>query len=327
VPRVSVIVVAYHAGETLSRCLASLGDGTDVVVVDNGGDVADAGGANLVCPPENLGFAAGANLGAARASGDVLVFLNPDTVAGPGAIEALVRALEDPSVGIAMARLRLLADPELLNSSGNVIHVTGFAWAGGYRERADGLVQTREVPYASGAAMAVRAEVFRKLGGFRDDFFLYHEDVDLGWRARMRGYRVVVAPEADVFHDYEFARNVRKSYFLERNRLVFVFSAYSARLLLVLAPVLAAAELAVCLRALREGWLREKARGWLWCAKNARKMVRLRRETQRARRVRDRELARFLTPVLDPAMVSLSPLVRAANPLLVGYWALAKRAL
>jgi GT2 family glycosyltransferase len=327
VPRVSVIVVAYHSGEALSRCLASLGGGFEVLVVDNGGEVPELGGVRVIHPGKNVGFAAAANFGAAAASGDVFVFLNPDTVAAPRAVEALARAVGHPSVGISMARLRLLGKPELLNSSGNLVHVSGLAWAGGYGERADGLVETREVPYASGAAMAIRAEVFRELGGFREDFFLYHEDVDLGWRARMRGYRVVVTPEADVFHDYEFSRNPRKSYFLERNRLVFVASTYSARLLVVLAPALAAVEVAVCLRAIREGWMREKARGWLWCAKNARHVLQLRRETQAARRVSDRELARHLTPVLDPGMIAVSPLVRAANPLLARYWKLVKRAL
>ena len=68
---------------------------------------------------------------------------------------------------------------------------------------------------------------------------MYLEDLELGWRARIAGYRVVVDPAADVLHEYEFGRNPRKSYFLERNRLVFVLSAYSARQLVLLGPLLA----------------------------------------------------------------------------------------
>jgi len=79
--------------------------------------------------------------------------------------------------------------------------------------------------------------------------------------------------------------------------------------------------------ALREGWLRDKARGWAWLARNARWLVRHRRETQRLRRVPDRELARFLTPVLDPAMLALPAAVRVVNPLVSAYWSLARRLL
>lgn len=326
-PGVSVVIVAFQSGDALLRCVASLEEDLEVIVVDNGRDVGELAGVEVVRPDENVGFAAGCNLGARHARGDVLVFLNPDTVVGPGAISMLVQTLEDPSVGVAMARLRLLADPQLLNSCGNVIHVTGLAWSGGYGQPAVDVAEAREVTYASGAAMAMRADVFRDLGGFREELFLYHEDLDLGWRARMRGYRVVLVPGADVFHDYSYSRNAEKSYYLERNRLVFLLSAFSARLLLVLAPVLLAAEVALCAQAAREGWLRAKLAGWLWCARNGRRILGMRRETQAGRRVPDRELAPLLTAIVDPGMVPVSRAVRIANPLVAGYWSLARRAL
>jgi GT2 family glycosyltransferase len=281
----------------------------------------------VVEPGRNLGFAGGANLGAERAGGAVLVFLNPDTVVATGAIAELARTLEERSVGIAMPRLRLLAEPELLNSAGNVVHVSGLAWPGGYRTRAEALTEMRDVPYASGAALATRADVFRELGGFTDELFMYQEDLELSWRARLRGLRVVVNPRADVYHDYRFEPDRRKRYLLERNRLVFVLSSFSPRLLAVLAPVLASAELAILALAVREGWAREKLAGWAWLARNARWLARHRRETQGLRRVSDRELAGLLTPVLDPGMASLPRLANAGNRLLSRYWSLARRAL
>ncbi|MGH3030467.1 MAG: glycosyltransferase family 2 protein [Gaiellaceae bacterium] len=325
--RVSVVIVAYRSGDALPRCLSSIDEDVEVLVVDNGGDVGDLPAVEVLRPGKNVGFAAGCNFGARHAHGDVLVFLNPDTVVAPGAISTLVETLEDGSVGIAMARLRLLAQPELLNSSGNVIHVTGLAWSGGYGRPAIDVAEPREITYPSGAAMAMRADVFRDLGGFRDELFLYHEDLELGWRARMRGYRVVLMPGADVFHDYSYSRNAEKSYYMERNRLVFVLSAFSARLLLVLAPVLLAAELALFARAAREGWLRAKLAGWAWCARNSRGILAMRRETQARRRVSDRELAALLTPSVDPGMVPASRVLRLANPLVARYWSLARRAL
>ena len=333
---ISVVIVAYRTGPALLRCLESLSgeEGLiETIVVDNGGGGAEIeharglAGVRVIEPVENLGFAAGCNMGAREAQGDVLVFLNPDTVVAPGAIASLAATVEDREVGIAMPRLRLLDQPEKLNSSGVQIHVTGIGWAGGFGDPADSILEVRDVPAPSGTAMAIRAETFRELGGFAEELFMYIEDLELGWRARIAGYRVVVDPAADVLHEYEFGRNPRKNYFLERNRLVFVLSAYSARLLVLLGPLLVATELGMVALALKEGWLRDKLSGWGWLARNAGVVGRRRRSTQGLRTVRDRTLAHQLTPVFDPAMIETPGLLRAANPLVVRYWSLVRRAL
>jgi GT2 family glycosyltransferase len=335
-PSATVITVAYRSGPPLLRMLDSL-EGQDelgeVIVVDNGGggpeiDEAHArAGVRVIDAGGNLGFAAGSNLGAREAQGDVLVFLNPDTVVAPGAIAQLERTLEDESVGIAMARLRLLDEPEKLNASGVDVHVTGIGWAADYGRPVESLREVAEVPSASGTAMAIRAETFRKLGGFAEELFMYLEDLELGWRARLAGFRVVVDPAADVYHEYEYGRNPRKSYYLERNRLVFLLSAYSGRQLALLSPVLLATELGMLGIAAREHWLRDKLAGWGWLARNVGTIRRRRRATQALRCVRDRELAEHLTPTFSPGMLPVSAPFRAANPVVRGYWKLVKKAL
>ncbi len=239
-PSVAAIVVAYNSGDALTRCLDALrADDVPVVVVNNGTPIdVEREGVRVVEAEHNRGFGAGCNLGAQATDADVLVFLNPDTVAQPGAVAALADAAR---AGVVQARLRLLDRPELLNSSGNVVHVSGLAWPGGYGEPADELGEQREIGYASGAALAIRADLFRELGGFTEELFLYQEDLEFCWRARLGGHRVVVEPRADVLHDYVLERpDRRKEYYLERNRLVFVLTAFSGRLLLLLAPVLLA---------------------------------------------------------------------------------------
>ncbi len=331
---ISAVVVAYGTGPALTRCLDSLAEEVDeVVIVDNAGggpeidDARKRDGVRVVAPGENLGFAAGANLGAREATGETLAFLNPDTVVAPGAIRQLDQCLADPSIGIAMARLRLLDQPELLNSRGTEVHVSGVGWAGGYGEPAESLDALRDVAAPSGAAMAVRAETFQRLGGFADELFMYLEDLELGWRARLAGLRVVVDPEADVYHEYEFGRHSKKSYYVERNRLVFCLTGYSTKLLLLLAPVLLATELGMIGLALKEGWVRDKLAGWGWCLGNAGVIRRRRQSTQALRAVSDRELAGFLTPVFSPGMLPVPALLRAANPVVAGYWRLVRRAL
>jgi GT2 family glycosyltransferase len=336
--RVSVVVVAYRSGEALTRCLGTVLAARGVleaIVVDNGGGggteieaARGLAGVRVVEPGANLGYGGGCNAGARGARGEALLFLNADTEVDAGAPEALAAVLADPGIGIAMPRLRLLGDPERLNSSGNIVHVTGLAWPGGYGEPAKSVSERRDIPYASGAALAVRAETFRELGGFAEELFLYQEDLELSWRARLAGYRVVIEPAADVRHAYRYEPlDPEKHYWLERNRLVFVLTAYSGRLLALLAPVLVATEIALALLARREGWWPEKRRGWAWLLTNRDVVARLRRRTQALRRVSDREAARFLTDRLEPAMREVAETARRFEPLLRGYWAVARRAL
>lgn len=335
--RVSAVVVAHNSGAALTRCLGTVlgarGLG-EAIVVDNGEGGAEIeaarglAGVRVVEPGRNLGYGGGCNAGAAEAGGDVLLFLNPDTELDPGAPEALAAALGDLTIGVAAPKLTLLSDPGRLNSSGNVVHLTGLAWPGGFGEPADSVRRLHDVPYASGAALAIRAETFRELGGFAEELFLYQEDLELSWRARLAGLRVVVEPAADVRHDYRFETgDPAKLYRLERNRLVFVLTAYSGRLLVLLAPVLVATEVALALLAKREGWWAEKRRGWAWLLRNRETVVRLRRRTQSLRRIPDREAVRFLADRLDPAMREVPAAAGRLEGLLRAYWALARRLL
>jgi hypothetical protein len=109
--------------------------------------------------------------------------------------------------------------------------------------------------------------------------------------------------------------------------LVFVATAYSARQVGLLLPVLLAAELGLTLVALRQGWLRDKARGWAWCLRRIGWLRQHRRALQRARTVPDRELAQFLTARIDPGMIEVPRAVLFVNPLLERYWALVRRLL
>jgi GT2 family glycosyltransferase len=333
--RASVVIVAYRSGDQLTRCLEALAEhdpDAGVIVVDNGpaGDEikrAREAGVTVVSTGENLGYAAGGNLGAAAASGDVLVFLNPDTVIGPRAVSALAGVLEDESIGVAMPRLRLLDEPEVLNSTGCVIHISGLAWSSGYGLPVGSATERREIPYANGSALAIRRALFEQVGGFADPYFIYHEDLELCWKVRMVGLPVVLVPEGDVYHDYDYHRHPTKNYFMERNRLLFVASAYEGRTIAVLSPVLLATEIGTWLLALREGWAKDKLAGWRWVLRHRGWLRAQRRRLQALRRVSDARLADQLQATIDPAMIPVPALVRAANPALRAYWAVARRLL
>jgi GT2 family glycosyltransferase len=334
---IAVVIVAYDAGPRLVRCLEALTadapTGTEIVVVNNGRhgeeiawaesrdgvQVLDAGG--------NIGFAAACNLGADATEGDVLVFLNPDTVAAPGALSALASRLDDDSIGVAMARLRLLDEPDLLNSRGAALHISGLGWSSGHGEPAESVDGLQEIAYANGSALAIRRQRFEQLGRFTNELFIYLEDAELSWRARLAGFRVVLDPAADVFHDYEFARNPTKLYYMERNRLILVLTAFQLRTIVALLPVLLATELGMAVLSARQGWFRDKAAGWRWSLRRRRWIRAHRRETQALRKVPDRDLARYLTPVVDPAMIELPAPLRLVNPLMRAYWGAVRRVL
>ena len=263
------------------------------MVVDNGGGGPRStrpAGARACASSTRAGTSgspAAATWARGRRDGDVLLFLNPDTVAAPGRRRRARRTLEDPAIGIAMARLRLLDRPELLNSCGSEVHISGISWAGGYGGAGGVVTELRDVACAErrGDGDPGRDRSASSAASRTSSSCTRRTSCSAGRRGS-RGLRVVVDPRADVYHDYEYGRNVAKHYLLERNRLVFVLSAYSPRLLALLGPVLLAAELAMAALAAREGWLREKlARLGLAAPRNARWLARRAARTQRLRRV------------------------------------------
>jgi GT2 family glycosyltransferase len=289
-------------------------NGDPIPVVHDEVTIVESGG--------NIGFGAGCNLGVEYASSEIVVFLNPDTKVRSGAIRALERALhDDETIGIAQARLLLMDAPERVNTSGNVVHVSGLAGLGGYGEPATAHAERREIAYAAGTALAIRRSVFRELGGFTERLFLYQEDLELCWRLWQRGLRVVVDPAADVLHDYVLERPGRqKEYFLERNRLVFVLAAYSRRLLLLAAPAIVLVEIGIVLVAAKEGWLRAKASGWAWLVRERRWLREHRRRLQDERRVPDRELSRLFTPSIRLQMLTPPPGMGLLNAVVGAWW-------
>jgi GT2 family glycosyltransferase len=116
-----------------------------------------------------------------------------------------------------------------------------------------------EVGFLSGACLALPTATWRELGGFPEHFFMYCEDVDLSLKLRLRGGKLAVVPDARVLHRYEFSKGRQKWRLLERNRWAVVIRTYPGALLLLVAPAMLLAELAIWAAAVRGGWARMKA--------------------------------------------------------------------
>ncbi|KAA2261004.1 glycosyltransferase [Solihabitans fulvus] len=241
-PVVSVVVVNYRGAEDTITCLRALSEELDypadrlqLICVDNASGDGSADRIRRAVPsvevvesPENLGFAGGCNLGVGHARGDVLAFLNNDARPDRYWVRAAVRVLRaEPTVGAVASKV--------LDWDGEKIDFVdgGLTWFGmGYKRHADepddgSHDAPRDVLFGTGSAMFVRAELFRLLGGFDERFFMFYEDVDLGWRLNLRGWRVRFEPASLAYHKHHASMSTvdtsRELFLLERNALAALY--------------------------------------------------------------------------------------------------------
>jgi len=207
---VSVVIVNWNAGESLAASVASVVAAApdEIVVVDNAstdGSLATVRtrhpAVRVVENGANVGFAAAATQGAAAARGDVLVFLNPDARLLPGALATLVEALvATPGAGIAGGGLvdergRWEPAHARFDPVAHLVFDTTLGRLGARRRRSPVVVD-----WVYGTFMAVRADLFRQLGGFDARYFVYGEDMDLCHRAGRLGARTIHVPAARAVH-------------------------------------------------------------------------------------------------------------------------------
>jgi GT2 family glycosyltransferase len=285
---------------------------------DGSGALAEARGVRVVRSEENAGFGGANNRAAAFARGRWLVFLNPDTVVEPGWLDPLLAPLAT-GPGMATAKLLLMERPELIDTCGNAVHLSGITVCRGYGRPAGRLAEPERLLAVSGACFAIDRASFERLGGFDERFFMYLEDTDLSLRAALAGLPCWFAPASRVRHRHAPGFAPRKLYWLERNRYVMLVKLWSARTLLGLLPHLALMELLVWCYALLRGReaLAAKRDAWRWLADHVRLALVARRGAQRLRRVPDAELLALCSWRLDLAELVGSPWLRPWAELLL----------
>jgi GT2 family glycosyltransferase len=287
----------------------------------------------------NLGFAGANNLAFRRAAadGDEFVYLlNPDTEVEAGFLaEAIAAARIDADIALVQSLVLRHAEPDTVNSYGDALHFLGFGYSNGdgrtlsEPDVAACTAGVRDIPYACGTAALVRLAAISDIGPFQEELFVYSEDVELGWRARLAGYRAVAAPASRVRHKYDFHRSTAKFYWLERNRWLVLLWCYRASTLVLLGPALAIMEAGVWAMAAKEGWWREKARAcrYLLTPSHWPRLLATRRAVQTLRRRGDCEVTELFAGVITFGPVSPWLLTRIGNPVLSAYWRLVRRLL
>jgi len=232
-PRVSVVIVNWNCKKDLPTCLAALERQTErdfeVVLVDNGStddSVAmvrrDFPSVRVIEVGANLGFAEGCNVGIAHARGEWIATLNPDTEADPRWLEELLDIAREggPRLGMVQSRIVFRHAPDRTNSTG--VHVFRNA---SFVDRSFDMPARDDEPAdeifcaSAGAALYRRSmleEVRLPTGYFDKTFFMYFEDVDLGWRCRLAGWSARYAPKAVVTHTFHGSSSGRGDTFVAR---------------------------------------------------------------------------------------------------------------
>jgi GT2 family glycosyltransferase len=271
VPGISFVIVTYNSLETIRECLASVfaqeTKPLEVIVVDNASADAtpDFVGAQfpdavVIRNDYNAGFGVANNTAARIARGEIVAMVNPDASLDPRWSTEITRVIENsPKCAAAEGKLLLADRPEFINCAGSSINLLGFGCMNHYGEPATTATEERVVGYASGAAFAIKRQIFLSVDGFDQSYFLYHDDVDLGLRVREAGWQINYAPRAIAYHHYKPELHASKVRYLERNRWKTLAKHMPPRYFLLCGPLLAISELGMTYELASLGLLDSKA--------------------------------------------------------------------
>ena len=234
---VSVVLVNFRGADDTITCIAALrqldwpAELLEIVCVDNGsGDDSAAriraadSDVVLVESADNLGFTGGCNLGVKRSSGEFVAFLNNDARPDRAWVRTAVDAFNEGSDIASVASKVLDWDGKLVDFVDSAVTWFGMGYKPFAGQPDPGDYDTpRDILFGTGAAMFVRAEVFESVGGFDERYFMFYEDVDLGWRLNLLGWKVRYEPASLAYHKHHASMKsfgaFRESYLLERNAL------------------------------------------------------------------------------------------------------------
>lgn len=258
--------------------------------------------AEIIRNEKNEGFAKGNNdaMRAALEQGfDYIILFNMDTIIETDCISQLVKTAEsDNLIGAVQARMMFWPDENKINSLGNVTHFLGFGYCEGYGGKWSGdSSKSPDIGYPSGAAVLLKKDILERIGLFDEEFWMYNEDQDLGWRIWLSGRRCVLAPQAVVYHKYEFSQRIRRYYWMDRNRILSIIKNYQVSTILLISFAFVIMEFGQLLFVLQRGLFKEKLQVYKYFLSpgNWRTILRNRRESQALRKVADRDILQIFS--------------------------------
>jgi GT2 family glycosyltransferase len=320
----SIVIINWNGqknlGELLDKCLESVVKTSyknfEVIFVDNASTDGSYEyvrskfkGFKFFKNQENLGFVGGNNVGAKFCKGDVIVFLNNDTIVDATWLNEPAKLFfENPEIGMVQSNLRMLENPAVPDSTGHIISaivmpIENFFFTGEPTE-------PEPIFGGKGAALFIRRELLEKLGGFDEDYFYYFEESDLCWRAHLLGYEVYFSPDSKVLHKgggtfkdgkilYNKVLHDKLLYHRQKNTISSMIKCYELKNLMKYLPLRLLFESNAILYLLfkKPSLALNNMKSLFWVLMNTEKLVKKRNEIQRTRIIRDEELFRrgFIT--------------------------------
>jgi GT2 family glycosyltransferase len=339
-PLVSLIVISYNNKKDLNECLTSLKnqdyENFEIVLVDNNSsdnsvEIAKGfKGIKIIENKKNEGFAKGNNLGIKNAFKNkkvkYIVCINPDTITKKSWLKELVSVAEENKlIGSVQSKVLLNNNKTKINSAGNNINFLGVGICGSYMKDKKTENKIKEIGYASGCSVLYSREALEKVGLYDEDFFMYKEDLDLGWRLSLFGYKNLFAPKSIVYHKYSFSKKGNKFYYLERNRLIVLLKNYKIKTLFLIFPLGLFFEIGMILYSIKGKFFLKKVKGYAAIIKDLPKIISKRIELQKNRKINDSEIIKQFIARVDFEEIKNPILEKIANPIMNYYWRFIKR--
>jgi GT2 family glycosyltransferase len=315
-PHISVIIPNWNGAKHLPTCLDSLHAQThqevEVIVVDNASTDGSQSllaqrypSVRLIPLSDNRGFTGACNAGLQAAAGEILVLLNNDTETDPGWLAAVASAFERyPQAGAVASKMLLYDQRDIFHTAGDFYRLDGIPGNRGVWERDVGQYDCEDYVFsACGGSAAYRRAMLTQIGLLDDAFFFSCEDLDLGWRAQLAGWRCIYAPGAVVYHKLQATGgDVTASFYNGRNFIFLIAKNYPPTLFRRYWPAILRAQWRISWEALcawRGAAARARLRGQLAGIGGIPRMLRARRQQDLTlpRRVTDDYLLSVLTPV------------------------------
>ncbi len=306
-PFVSIIVLNYNSKKHLKECFESLEklnypkDRYEVIMPDNASTDDSVEYVKENFPSVkilelyyNYGYAGGNNKGAEITEGKYIVFLNPDTKVHSDWLGELIKpALVDKTIKICGCKEMKYSEENVLSGFGGYLTIIG----GGTKEKNAFLKDENYIfaGYATGASLLIEKEIFEKMGGFDENYFMHHEEVDLCWRGWIYGYKTALVPTSRIWHKEEkFSKKREKFLFhIVKNQLMSVLKNFELRNVisaLIISFFYNSFQIVKYLLLRRPRSITDIIKAHLFVIRNLSKIFEKRRIIQRNRKISDKEL-------------------------------------
>jgi GT2 family glycosyltransferase len=310
-PLVTILVLNYNGRKYLESCLNSLRTTNypnfRIIVVDNGSidnsvefikkNYPNVG---IIRNNENLGYARAINAAMDSVESEYVVFLNNDIIVESNWLRQLMfhMNLMKNVVAAANPKILFLNNKEVINAAGGSCDIYGVGWNRGNGEFDRGQYDAvEEVFYVNGAAFLIKKDVWKDVGPFDERYFLYGEDLDWCWRAKMKGYKLLYVPSARIYHQWRGSSGSMVE-FLEKHWLASLLKNYSLKTIFTLAPRY------LTLKFLKAIWLMKNGKefcekfavfkSFLWNLNNFKGTWTKHLLVQKTRKVSDKEIQRYM---------------------------------